>query len=206
MSSCTLRVAAVARPAPAHAAPARRPASQPRRSCAARASRSFVRHADAPAGDLAVHVYATPEAQAAALCALVTQAAAESIAARGAFALAIPGGSVLKMLAGLSTARGVDWSKVVLIYANHKAVEITADNSTHAKARALFLDACKGITVLAPSGGTDPVAEAKAYEAGLLALSGRLPFGANGVPVCDLMVLGGACPRNGYRGPSARPC
>ena len=78
--------------------------------------------------------------------------------------------------------------------------------ATHAKARALFLDACKGITVLAPSGGTDPVAEAKAYEAGLLALSGRLPFGANGVPVCDLMVLGGACPRNGYRGPSARPC
>jgi len=195
MSCATLRLPPLARPrATAHASAARaRPASaQPQRgACAARASRSFVIHAEAPAGDLAVHVYATPEAQAAALCALVERCAAEAIAARGAFALAVPGGSVLKMLAGLSGTRSVDWSKVVLCYANHKAVDIADEKlSTHAKAKALFLNACPGITVLAPTGGTDPVAEAKAYEAGMLALSGRLPFGANGVPCFDLMLLG----------------
>ena len=77
-----------------------------------------------------------------------------------------------------------------MVYANHKCVELEAENSTHQKARKLFVDACDGLTVLAPSGGADPVAEAKSYEAKMLGLSGRLPFGPGGTPVFDLMLLG----------------
>jgi 6-phosphogluconolactonase len=164
-------------------------AAAPRPSVAARATRSFVRHSvDAPC-DLAVHAYATPEDQAAALCRHFEALAAESIRARGAFTVAVPGGSVLKMLGGLAGSTRVDWSRVVLAYANHKCVPLDADNATHFKARKLFLDAATGVTVLPPGGGADPVAEAAAYEASLRACE-RLAFDAAGNACFDLMLLG----------------
>jgi len=75
---------------------------------------------------------------------------------------------------------------------NHKCVPIDAENSTHGKARRLFLDSAvaAGCTVLAPSGGTDPASEAVAYEARLTTSPKLARSATSGVPVFDLVLLG----------------
>lgn len=51
-----------------------------------------------------------------ALCRMVEEAAASAIAERGVFSLAVPGGSVLKLLSPLATRKNLDWSKVHMWY------------------------------------------------------------------------------------------
>jgi len=65
---------------------------------------------------------------------IVNEAATLAIAERGSFALAIPGGSVLKVL---STMEGGDWvSETTLAYVNHKCVpNDDLSSSIHAKVR-----------------------------------------------------------------------
>ena len=68
----------------------------------------------------AERVFVMPDADAVAqdVCAQVEAAAEAAIAARGHFALAIPGGSILKMLEG---AIAPAWaSRTTLVYVNHK--------------------------------------------------------------------------------------
>ena len=67
---------------------------------------------------------------------IVEEAASRAIAERGHFALAIPGGSVLKVLSSLEAG---DWvSKTTLAYVNHKCVPNDDLNSAiHAKVRAV---------------------------------------------------------------------
>lgn len=160
--------------------------SQPRR-------RTFVLHDEeggaSASPDTRVSVYPTAERCASSLCAHVLAEAQSAIAERGVFVLAVPGGSVLKLLAGLRDNATVDWSRVVLLYANHKAVALEAENATHLKARRLFLDSLTGITVLAPSGGEDARAEAVAYCAALAAEK-RIAKASDGSPQLDLCVLG----------------
>jgi hypothetical protein len=65
---------------------------------------------------------------------IVEDAASQAIAERGHFALAIPGGSVLKVLSSLDAG---DWaSKTTLAYVNHKCVpNDDLDSAIHAKVR-----------------------------------------------------------------------
>jgi hypothetical protein len=83
-------------------------------------------------------------------------------------ALAIPGGSVLKMLAGSTP----EWaSKCTLAYVNHKAVSMDdGDLATHAKASKLFLDGWTGVNAIVMGGSGDAPAEASSYEEQLKAL------------------------------------
>ena len=74
-----------------------------------------------------------------ALCGYVKDAAAKAIKERGYFALAIPGGSILKMLAFMDTS-SVDWSKTIMAYVNHRAVPNDDETATHLKAGPLFLN------------------------------------------------------------------
>jgi len=94
---------------------------------------------------------------------IVEQAAAKAIAERGNFALAIPGGSILKMLVGSS---GDDWTQhTTLAYVNHKCVPMDdADLATHAKATKLFLKDWKGVHAILMEGTNKGVEEAAAYE------------------------------------------
>lgn len=115
----------------------------------------------------------------------------EAIKARGHFALAIPGGSVLTMLADTAP----DWAdKCTIAYVNHKAVPM--DDSalaTHAKASAKFLDAgWAGCDVIVMDGTDDAPAEAASYERKLKSLDEtRLPRdSATGLPIFDLMLIG----------------
>ena len=125
----------------------------------------------------------------------IDEAGKRAVKERGTFTLAIPGGSVLKMLSGTKPAWAED---CLLAYVNHKAVnDDDAALSTHAKARAGFLDAgWDGVDVLNLGGSSDAVAEACRY-AELLELATQqnlLPVAATAsgetIPVFDMMVIG----------------
>lgn len=117
------------------------------------------------------------------------EAAASAIAERGHFAMAIPGGSVLKMLEGTAPS----WaSETTLAFVNHKAVDVEdAALSTQAKANKLFLSGWAGAKVIGLGGSSDAMLEAAAYEDLLRGLSAeKLPRNADGVPQFDLMLIG----------------
>ena len=111
----------------------------------------------------------------------VESAAEYAIRERGHFALAIPGGSVLKMLA--KGKKAPEWaSKTTVVYVNHKCVTMEdAALATHAKASALFLDKW-GATPIVLDGSADAAAEAQGYEEKLKALPETvLPRNADGL-------------------------
>ena len=121
---------------------------------------------------------------------VIATLSAEAIAARGSFALAIPGGSVLNMLMGVSEPK---WAEdTVLAYVNHKCVAMDdGELATHAKAEAKFLSSWEGVKPVLLSGSTDSKAEADAYEKKLRELSpATLPLSPEGFPVFDLMLVG----------------
>ena len=82
------------------------------------------------------------------------EAAASAIAERGHFTMAIPGGSVLKMLEGTAPS----WaSETTLVFVNHKAVDVEdATLSTQAKANKLFLSGWAGAKVIGLGGSSMP--------------------------------------------------
>jgi len=122
---------------------------------------------------------------------ITVNAAKQAIAERGYFALAIPGGSILKMLAGDDILG--DWtSKTTICYVNHKCVAMNdADLATHAKAMGIFLNKWEGCNTITLDGTDDGVEEAKSYERKMKALDATiLPRDSKGLPVFDLALIG----------------
>jgi 6-phosphogluconolactonase len=122
---------------------------------------------------------------------IVGESAAAAIADHGYFALAIPGGSILKMLVGDDILG--DWtSKTIVAYVNHKCVPMDdLDLATHAKAGKLFMDKWEGVNAIIMDGTDDGEAEAASYESKLKALSeAELPRDEAGLPVFDLALIG----------------
>ena len=131
--------------------------------------------------------------------AIVRDAAQQALTERGHFALAIPGGSILKMLMGsdiLETNGQEDtaWpAKTTIAYVNHKCVPMDdASLATHAKARKMFLDSWTGVHVITMDGTDQGADEAASYERKLRALPVEiLPRDDNtGLPVFDLALIG----------------
>jgi len=123
---------------------------------------------------------------------IVAEEAEKAIESRGHFALAIPGGSILKMLAGDIPNKEKWTSKTTLFYVNHKCVDMEDGNlATHAKARKLFLDEWEGVNALVLSGSSDGEQEATSYEEQMKALSDEaLPKTGDGLPLFDLSLIG----------------
>ena len=127
---------------------------------------------------------------------IVKQAAAQAIAERGHFCLAIPGGSVLQMLVGTTTGNaGEDddsWTaQTTLAYVNHKCVAMDdADLATHAKAGKLFLNEWKGVHAILMDGTDHGPEEAAAYEQKLRALPASVLPVKDGMPIFDLALIG----------------
>jgi 6-phosphogluconolactonase len=125
---------------------------------------------------------------------IVTEAARKAISERGHFALAIPGGSVLKMLANLPSFD--EWaSKTTVVYVNHKCVEMDdIDRSTHAKAIKLFLGEWEraGLNTIVLDGTADGEQEARRYEEKIKSLEDiKLPRDSRtGLPQFDLALIG----------------
>ena len=115
----------------------------------------------------------------------VVNHANEAIAARKKFCLAVPGGSVLKMLAQLNKfATATDYSRWHLFYANHKCVPLNDPSSTHFKAQGLFLNNLPALNAYPISESADVAASA--YAA---AIKEVVPL-LDGLPVFDYMLLG----------------
>ena len=136
----------------------------PRRPATRLAAQTFVELAEQsslpPADKSRITVLSDADAVGAEVWKRIDAAGKRAVKERGTFTLAIPGGSVLKMLAGTKPAWAED---CLLAYVNHKAVNDDDDAalSTHAKAKAGFLDAgWDGVDVLNLGGSSDAVAEA----------------------------------------------
>lgn len=128
------------------------------------------------------------------LCEDFLACAKTEIIKKNAFFAAIPGGSVLKLLKGLtSRLNEVDWSKVFIYYVNHKCVPNDDPSATHYKAKNYFLDATKiprnNIATLA---GSD-VVETKGHDTDahlyIQKIKDVLPQN-EGLPIFDYMLLG----------------
>jgi len=144
--------------------------------------------AKATRDDVTVSKFKTKEDAVEALCTLVVATAKLAIQTRGSFTLAVAGGSLLDALGGLTKPEcksQVDWSKVTLVYANHKCHAPTDPSSTHAKALKIFA-ASLGMKTVAPSptpeAGGDGSKEAAYYER-------TLRESGNFSPI-DLVILG----------------
>jgi len=140
-----------------------------------------------------VHILPNIEAVGSELRKIVREAAAAAIAERGAFSLAIPGGSILKMLVGTGTGGDDGWTaKTTVAYVNHKCVAMDdAQLATHAKACNLFFnDWSDDCTIITMDGTDDGDAEAQAYESKLRSLSTDVLPVKNGLPVFDLALIG----------------
>ena len=86
-----------------------------------------------PAGgaDVAVHVYDSDFAAASGLADYVAAASAEAVAARGAFTIALSGGSLIKSLAGLVGRADVDFSKWWVLFVDERNVPLGSDDSNY---------------------------------------------------------------------------
>merc|ERR1711966_540382 len=122
---------------------------------------------------------------------LVESCAKQAISRRGHFALAIPGGAVLKVLSSLDPLD--DWvSKTTLCFVNHKCVDITDESSAiEAQARAKFLDRWGLTDIISLNGSSDGKKEADDYESKMKALpESKLARDEDGFPVFDLALVG----------------
>jgi len=85
-------------------------------------------------------VYSNDITLATAVCDDVLTIARKTINEKGKCNIAVPGGSVLKMLTGLkSHVNDIDWTKVYWFYVNHKCVPANDETSTHFKAQKYFM-------------------------------------------------------------------
>jgi 6-phosphogluconolactonase len=137
---------------------------------------------------------------------IVRAAADAAIQDHGYFTLAIPGGSILKMLvddlyrevlfANLDITQQVWTTQTIVAYVNHKCVEMDDDKlATHAKARIQFLDQWIGTKVITLDGTSNGEAEATAYQQKLQQLvdSGMLQTtktDSGEIPTFDLALIG----------------
>ena len=118
-----------------------------------------------------IEIYKDVDSIANRLCSLLKESAIKSIKDKGTFNFAIPGGSILKMLAtgennGVFNDDDIDWTKCTMGWVNHRAVPLNDETSTEFKASTLFLDNWKnnGMTCLSLSGSDDAIQEASRYD------------------------------------------
>lgn len=124
---------------------------------------------------------------------MVTSAAAQAIEEKGAFTVAISGGSMLKALSHFATAKNVEFSKWWVFFVDERNVPHSSDDCTYKGAQETFLS-----QVDIPSGqvieiheGLSAAEAAKNYEGRMLDVPASvLPRNEQGLPVIDCMLLG----------------
>lgn len=138
-----------------------------------------------------IKILPSPSAVAEAAAHLFVVAAADAIAARGEFTVALSGGStpeaLYRLLAEPDHAQQVDWSRVQVFFGDERCVPPDDERSNYGKARETLLDRVP----LPPDNlhripGELPREECAAqYERDLAE-----HFGAEGIPRFDLILLG----------------
>ena len=119
-----------------------------------------------------------PSFLAEALGARIVSLARDAIAARGAFSMALPGGSVATTVFPVLARLPLDWTRIDFFWGDERAVPSDHPDSNYGLARSLWLDAAKvpaervhRMEAEAP----DPARAAAAYEALLVERAGRPP-------------------------------
>lgn len=130
---------------------------------------------------------------------IVHEAAAQAITEKGYFTLAIPGGSILKMLVDDDSNKILlgdesDWtSKTVLFYVNHKCVAMDDEKlATHATVQNMFFNKWKGARAVLLDGTSDGSAEATSYISKIQdeITNGVLKTDGAGFPIFDVVLIG----------------
>ena len=140
-----------------------------------------------------VHILPTESEVTSTVHSIVSSSAKSAIEARGHFALAIPGGSVLKILSSIDEP---DWDvgKMTVAFVNHKCVSVDdVKTAIEAQARAKFLNrwGVDDDAVISLGGSSDGEKEASEYEAKLKSLpESVLPRDGDGFPIFDLALVG----------------
>lgn len=134
-------------------------------------------------------VFPTPEAVAAAVADAFLEDARSAIAARGAFFVALAGGTTPKaayrLLAEPLRSGAIDWSKVQIYFGDERCVAPESSESNYHMAREAFLGSV-GIpdeNVHRMRGEDDPLSAARDYAELLVQTMGEMP-------VFDLVMLG----------------
>lgn len=137
-----------------------------------------------------VHILPTESEVTSAVHSIVSESAKSAIETRGRFALAIPGGSVLKVLTSLEPEWDV--GKMTLAFVNHKCVPIDdVKTAIEAQARIKFLNRWGVANIISLGGTSDGEKEALDYEAKLKSLpESVLPRDGDGFPIFDLALVG----------------
>lgn len=146
-------------------------------------------------GNAQVVVYATAKNAAAGLARSVAEAAEAAIKAKGSFTLVLSGGSLLNMLSSVAEAKGADFSRWWVFFADERNVPHDSPDSTIRGAQEALLGRV-GIPpeqVFAIAEGLPVEQAATNYEGRLLGLPADvLPRTADSapLPVFDLVLLG----------------
>ena len=138
-----------------------------------------------------VHILPTEEDVTSAVHQIVESAAKHAIDTKGSFSLAIPGGSVLKVLSTLHPS--TDWpSKTTLAFVNHKCVPIDdVSSAIEAQAREKFVTRWGLTNVISLDGTNDGNKEAMNYETKMKSIpESILPRDEDGFPIFDLALVG----------------
>jgi 6-phosphogluconolactonase len=146
--------------------------------------------------DVHSSIFTNQKAGAVGLAKLVSGVAAEAIAKKGHFSLALSGGSLVNQITGLLQHEGADkpdFSKWHIFYADERVVSHSDPESNHGQMRRSFLSKA-GIPdtqVHAIQENLSPELAARAYEGVLLNLPKTVcPKNPRGVPQMDLILLG----------------
>jgi 6-phosphogluconolactonase len=136
---------------------------------------------------VSVRLHETPEALARAAARAFVESAAEAIAERGRFAVALAGGSTPKAtyeVLARDHAEDVDWPNVHVFFGDERTVPPDHEDSNYRMAREALLDRLPVGSVHRMRGELPPDEAAASYETDL-----RQFFGGE-FPVLDLVMLG----------------
>jgi 6-phosphogluconolactonase len=122
---------------------------------------------------------------------LFCDVAGAAIARKGGAVVALSGGSLPGLLAGLTSAQ-LDWAKVHVFLADERCVAASDPECSMSAIKAAFLGAVAipPANVHGLTGSANAQAEAEAYQAALLALPESLLPRKAGIPSLDLIMLG----------------
>lgn len=136
-------------------------------------------------------IYTDSEQLAAAAAALVAECAADAIAARGRFDLALSGGSTplsaFAQLAAPPYQQGINWPRTFIFWSDERCVPPTHPDSNYRAAKEVLLDqvAIPAVNIFRMRGELPPNQGAEDYQHQLQA-----HFGSPGFPIFDLILLG----------------
>ncbi|MCC7179995.1 MAG: 6-phosphogluconolactonase [Acidobacteria bacterium] len=132
-----------------------------------------------------LQVIDSPAALADAVAAQVERTAAEAVAVRGRFAMAVAGGSVATTCFPRLVTAQVDWARTEVFFVDERAVRSDHPDSNYGLAHRLLLSRVplRAGRARRMAGELAPVSAARRYEETLVRLLGR-------PPVLDLVLLG----------------